>query len=119
MHIQISLPTGQLPEDFNKVSAIKLVRALGGYGLKDAKDLVESTMDISRGTERVDVHPETILPADQRVNLIRELRRMGFNIGEDYQAVVTTLIDLSKHCIDVELFELAADILKVVDKHNA
>ena len=117
MRIKISLPERGTKFD-HKVAAIKTVRALTGLGLKDAKDLIESTMDISGRTETLDVLGEDLLCPDVRRIQIRALVDMGFVVGDDSVQLLQELRELAQKAVDVEIFDLGADLFQVLHKHT-
>ena len=63
-----------LEEEINVIWCIKAVRQWTGYGLKEAKDLVDRLKSPLGHTEHITVNPE------DHGNAYRELRRVGFKL---------------------------------------
>lgn len=106
-----------MPQDFNKVSAIKALRQLSGVGLKEAKDAVEAVMT----GEIVDLG--TTAPRGEYADYdsLRNLTAQGFeflNGKGKIPFVIEAIKESAKLAADEEDEELAMLLLDVIKQHN-
>ena len=106
-----------MPQDFNKVSAIKALRQLSGVGLKDAKDAVEAAM-----TGQV-VDLSTTAPVGEYADhdSLRNLTSQGFeflNGKGKIPFVIEAIKESAKLAADEEDEELAMLLLGVIAQHK-
>lgn len=104
---------GGVPEDYQKVACIKVVRHLAGLGLKEAKDAVE----IAAGGDIVQL-PGKTLPehCDEELGV---LRANGLTIIVDEDKVAFILRSMkanAKMAIDCDENNLAILILDALDR---
>jgi len=101
----------------NKVKAIKGVRRITGLGLKESKDLVESSMD---GNTKI-LMP--ICPAyDENIRMslkeaITMIKDSGCTIQKRAENGQKEMKKMIKHAIDKNEFDLAKELMNTYENH--
>lgn len=111
-----------------KIACIKIVRRLSDMGLKEAKDLVEETMDL----DSINTHSEVELrEADERVDAfipnvsIKDLRDLGTTVeamvpgyASSRKAAIASLREALKYAVAAEDDDMAIRIVNVLKAHK-
>ncbi len=110
-----------------KVAVIKLVRAASGLGLKEAKDLVEETMGNS-DTDAVSQTPCGWADQNEFDNWHRDMIGNGVLIfgeidttklpDETVEKLVGSAQQLIIDCIMLQAWEMARDLINVLERHD-
>lgn len=101
----------------NKIFAIKGIRRITGIGLKEAKDLVESSMEgntkiLIPGTYKLTNGDSP--PVKEAIQLIRDANCTIQKRAENGQ---TELKKMIKHAIDKDEFDLATELMNTYESH--
>lgn len=128
LHLRFNNP-GDGNGKIDKVKAIKAVRRLTGYGLKEAKEFVEQAMDLDSGREVL----VTVLYADgdgrfpegaERREQFLDLEVAGFHgyIQDVNDSSRRELVDGMKqtliNAINHGQYDIAQDLLNLVEKYD-
>ena len=100
----------------NKVAAIKGLRTLTGLGLKESKELVESSMEgnIKIFSSILATTPELKLKNKEAVDYIRSA---GCIITKRAGSGQKELKKMIKHAVDKDEFDLAIDLMNTYQNH--
>jgi len=99
----------------NKIKAIKGVRFITGLGLKEAKELIEQTMEA--GTSKIDVLPNSAAP--RKHEAIALLKEGGFSYFEQAPSRDKILIEvkkLIKMSVENDQNDIATELLQLRER---
>jgi len=100
----------------SRVTIIKNIRRISGYGLKESKDLSEVPGKHRlplMGREMIDAKQQGLL--DEKISLIaRELAEYGVTVGPSGSMIIEELRLLGIKAIEAQEDQLASDIMQLV-----
>lgn len=100
-----------LPQQYQKVQAIKAIRTITGLGLKEAKDAIEGA----------EVHPTKIdvgtASAFEISVFTKELDEVGFIVTKDATSI-NKLVSIAVESVESQNYDLAIDIIQVLKKYR-
>ncbi len=98
-------PTGK-----DKIKGIKAVRAAFGIGLKEAKDVVEGLM-------KGNVYTLPTAPGYTQEDL-RNFEAAGGEYLDPSQTLMCELTNIAVEAVKVRDYNLASDLIELLNKHN-
>lgn len=100
-----------LPQQYQKVQAIKAIRTITGLGLKEAKDAIEGA----------EVHPTKIdvglASAFEISTFTDELNMIGFAVTKDTTSI-NKLVSIAVESVESQNYDLAIDLIQVLKKYR-
>lgn len=115
-HLRIVVPPWGVSK--NRVTAIKALRTITGYGLKEAKDLSEAT-----GEHIVPIGGVTYFSSDPGAkkefdDACQTLRNEGYDVGHSMHKLLQELRELASKALQMGDDDFANEILQMVLAHK-
>lgn len=111
----------------DKVGAIKALRTLSGFSLKEAKEAIESIAvhphsplnTTTRPARPAPLEIETVVEGKEAARLIRDLKGFGVVFHEaNSRQIMAKVRDALHDAIDCNNFTIANDLLEVLKKYT-